>query len=87
MSQRRPAHEIRLGMIRAAIWANSSGPNEAWFNVTVSRLYKDGDRWKDSGAFGRDDLPIVAMQQRDVTLQEIYASHLKASHLEKAHAG
>ena len=60
MSQRRPAHEIRLGMIRAAIWANSSGPNEVWFNVTVSRLYKDGDRWKDSGAFGRDDLPIVA---------------------------
>ena len=30
--------------------------------------------------FIRRDLPIVAMQQRDVTLQEIYESHLEASH-------
>jgi hypothetical protein len=27
--------------------------------VTVSRLYKDGDNWKDSNSFGRDDLPLV----------------------------
>ena len=32
--------------------------------------------------FIHHDLPIVSMQQRDVTLQEIYASHLEASHLE-----
>ena len=29
-------------------------------DVAVSRLYKDGDNWKDSNSFGRDDLPIVA---------------------------
>jgi hypothetical protein len=29
-------------------------------NVTISRLYKDGDQWKDSTSFGRDDLPLVA---------------------------
>ncbi|MEK6235973.1 MAG: hypothetical protein N2C14_14795 [Planctomycetales bacterium] len=29
-------------------------------NVTVSRLYKEGDRWKDSTSFGRDDLPLAA---------------------------
>ncbi len=28
-------------------------------NVTVTRLYKDGDEWKDSVSFGRDDLPLV----------------------------
>ena len=28
-------------------------------NVPVSRLYKDGDTWKDSHSFGRDDLPVV----------------------------
>ncbi len=27
---------------------------------SVSRLYKDGDEWKDSTIFGRDDLPLVA---------------------------
>ena len=28
--------------------------------MTVSRLYKDGDDWKDSTSFGRDDLPLLA---------------------------
>jgi len=55
----RPKHEIRLGRIRAAIWENDT-KNGTQFNVTVSRLYKDGDTWKDSTSFGRDDLPLVA---------------------------
>ena len=54
----RPVHEIRLGRIRAAIWENET-QNGTRHNVTVSRLYKDGDDWKDSGSFGRDDLPLV----------------------------
>lgn len=61
MAQRqKPTHEIRLGRIRAAIWANEADKGQVWFNVTVSRLYKDGDQWRDASAFGRDDLPIVA---------------------------
>ena len=31
--------------------------------------------------FIRHDLPIVSMQQRDVTLQEIYESHLEAAYV------
>jgi hypothetical protein len=58
--KQKPAHEIRLGRIRAAIWANQSNGGGAWFNVTVSRLYKDGDTWKDTSAFRRDDLPVVS---------------------------
>jgi hypothetical protein len=60
MAKNRPAHEIRLGRIRAAIWANENGQDDVWFNVTVSRLYNDGDGWKDSSTFRRDDLPVVA---------------------------
>ena len=60
MAQKRPFHEIRLGPIRAAIWANGNGPNDAWFSVTVSRHYKDGNGWKTSSSFRRDDLPVVA---------------------------
>lgn len=60
MTQRRPVHEIRLGTIRAAIWENQSPSKDVWFAVSVSRLYRDGDRWKDSSSFGRDDLPVVA---------------------------
>ena len=29
-------------------------------NVTFARLYKDGDDWKQTESFGRDDLPLVA---------------------------
>jgi hypothetical protein len=60
MAQNRPAHEIRLGMIRAAIWGNKKGPEDVWFSVTVSRLYRDGSGWRESAAFARDDLPVAA---------------------------
>jgi hypothetical protein len=55
----KPAHEIRLGRIKATLWANSS-ENGTRYNVTFTRLYKDGDTWKDSQSFGRDDLPLIA---------------------------
>lgn len=55
----RPVQEIRMGRIRAAIWENET-ENGTRYNVTVSRLYKDGDKWKDSTSFGRDDLLLVA---------------------------
>lgn len=54
----RPVHEVRLGRIKAAIWENET-QNGARHNVTVTRIYKDGDQWKDSNSFGRDDLPLV----------------------------
>jgi hypothetical protein len=57
-SKKRPVHELRLGRIRAAIWENETEIGTR-HNVTVSRLYKDGDDWKDSTSFGRDDLPLV----------------------------
>jgi len=58
-SKQRPAHEIRLGRIKATIWANQ-GDNGTWYNVTLSRNYKDGEEWKSSSSFGRDELLIVA---------------------------
>lgn len=51
----RPTHEVRSGLVRAAIWENStrSGPR---YNVTVSRLYKKGEDWKSTTSFGLRDL-------------------------------
>lgn len=57
--KQKPAHEIRLGRIKATIWENETD-NGTRHNVTVSRIYKDGDEWKQTGSFGRDDLPLVA---------------------------
>jgi hypothetical protein len=60
MALNKPAHEIRLGRIRAAIWENENAQEGIWYNVTVTRLYNDGGHWRDSPSFGRDDLPVVA---------------------------
>ena len=54
----KPAHEIRLGSIKATIWQNHS-ENGVRFDVNVSRAYRDGDLWKDTQSFGRDNLPRV----------------------------
>ena len=59
MSKQKPAHEIRLGRVKATIWAHETD-NGTRHNVTVSRIYKDGDDWKQTASFGRDDLPLVA---------------------------
>ena len=56
---RAPVHEIRMGLIKASIWRNQTKSGER-HNVTVSRLYKNGDIWKESNHFGRDDLLLVA---------------------------
>ena len=58
-AKQKPVHEIRLGRIKATIWENET-ENGPRYNVTVSRLYKDGDEWKQTTSFGRDDLPLVA---------------------------
>ena len=55
----KPLHEVRLGRVTAAIWKNSNDSGD-WYSVRVSRLYKEGDDWKRSDSFGRDDLPLVA---------------------------
>ena len=58
MANRKPVHEVRLGKIKAAIWSNET-ERGLRFNVTVSRIYKDGEEWKTSDSFGRDDLPLL----------------------------
>lgn len=57
--KQQPVHEIRLGTVKAAIWENET-PVGIRCNVTVSRLFKDGDEWRNTDSFGRDDLPLVA---------------------------
>ena len=67
----RPVHEIRLGKIRAAIWANTLESGGIRHNVTFARLYRDGETWKDSASFGRDDMLLV-MKVADMAHSWIY---------------
>ncbi len=58
-SAKRPVHEVRMGRIKATIWENETREGIR-HNVSLTRIYKDGEAWKDSTTFGRDDLPLVA---------------------------
>lgn len=56
MSQ--PIHEIRRGLITARIRRKNTR-HGVRHSVSVFRLYRDGDLWKQSTRFGRDDLPLL----------------------------
>lgn len=56
---KKPMHEIRFGLVKAVIWRNQTKSGQR-HNVTVCRLFKNGDVWKESTQFGRDDLPLLA---------------------------
>lgn len=55
----KPVHEIRFGLIKAAIWHNMTRSGER-YNVTLTRLYRNGDVWKESNHLGRDDLLLAS---------------------------
>ena len=59
MANNKPIHEIRLGSVKAAIWANDTDSGTR-YNVKVARLYRDGESWNSTDSFGRDDLPLLA---------------------------
>ena len=54
-----PIHVVRFGLIKACIWKNHTSAGDR-FSISISRLFKNGDTWKESNRFGRDDLPLVA---------------------------
>jgi hypothetical protein len=56
----KPVQEIRIGRLKAAIWANETEGGSIRHNVTFSRLFKlENEEWQDSSSFGRDDLLLL----------------------------
>ena len=82
-AKNKPVHEVRLGRIKAAIWANETD-NGVRHNVTITRLYKDGDEWKTSTSFGREELPLVA-KVADLAHSWIYQHGQEANGNSEAH--
>jgi hypothetical protein len=80
----RPVHEIRIGLIKARIWRKHTRSGKR-HNVSVVRLYRNGDVWKESTRFGRDDLPLVRLVL-DHAHTWIYANGQKASPPRAHHA-
>ncbi len=59
MANQKPVEEVRIGRVKAIIWRNGTD-EQPRYNVTFSRLYKEGDEWKSTQSFGRNDLLVLA---------------------------
>lgn len=69
----KPVHEIRLNGVRASIWSNPTDKGVR-YSTSFERYYRDGEQWKSSTAFGRDDLPTLAFVATEA-LRWIMAQH------------
>ena len=52
--------EIRRGLIKVRIWQRRS-KNGVRYSLSVVRLFRNGDQWKESTRLGRDDIPVVRL--------------------------
>ncbi len=57
---KQPIHEIRRGLIKVCICRKQHG-NTVRHTVTIKRLFRNGDVWKESTRFGRDDIPLMRL--------------------------
>ena len=62
-----PALELRHGLIKVRIWRRRSKQGNR-YSLSVVRLFRNGDHWKESTRLGRDDIPLVRL-----LLDEAYA--------------
>lgn len=53
-----PIETFRSRGVAVSIFKNVNGPN-AFFKTTIQKRYLEGEQWKTTTSFGRDDLPIV----------------------------
>jgi hypothetical protein len=55
-----PVHRIRLSTIAAAIFKNTSQEGITSYSAVIDRSYKDGEEWKHTKNYNRDDLLYVS---------------------------
>ncbi len=69
----KPAHEIKVGGVKATIWLND-GNGAARHTVNTSRSFKAGEEWRQTHSFHKSDLPklIDALTQAEqwISLRE-----------------
>lgn len=59
-SNRQPEHKIRHGAVSASIWRQETDKGSI-FNVTFQRSYKEGNDWKNSNSFGKQNLLVIGL--------------------------
>ena len=57
---RKPVREFRHGLIKVRIWRKRTRSGMR-HSVAVTRLFRNGDAWRESARFGRDDIPLLRL--------------------------
>ena len=60
----KPVKSFRLRGVSVAVFENhtqSEGRDVTFHKVSVQKTYKEGEEFKTTTSFGRDDLPVVQM--------------------------
>ena len=60
MSNKYSVHEIKRGLIKARIHRKKTKEG-THFSVSIARMYRNGDQWKESTRYGRDDIPVIRL--------------------------
>jgi hypothetical protein len=63
----KPAAQFRVGFVSASVWKNDN-----FFNVEVTRSYKDGDEYKYTNSLGQGDLlnAVKALERAEQFISE-----------------
>ena len=74
---KKPIDKVRFGAVVAAIWENPSD-NGPWYNVTLSRTYRDKktDKLEDSASLSGNDIlaGAEALRQAYLRIHELRAA-------------
>lgn len=64
MPKRSYVHVIRRGLIRVRVCVATKKAG-THYSLSIGRLYRNGDQWKESKRYGRDDIPVVRLALDD----------------------
>lgn len=60
MTNQKPIHTIRDGMLAASIWRNEAPDGKTIYNVSFSRSYMKEDTWQTAFSYARSDILKIA---------------------------
>ena len=58
----KPYKKINAGTVSCALWENEAvvnGRTVTMLKASIERRYKDGDEWKSSSSFSRNEIPLA----------------------------
>ncbi len=60
MTNQKPIHIIRDGVLTASIWRNETEGGKVIYNVSFSRSYLKDDTWQTAFSYARNDILKIA---------------------------